>query len=108
MNNLVIYTSNSLTVSKSKEATPTEIPHAHNVGGPKGSTAAFDGGDFSEIMNCTANMQDNYEVITDDSSTEVGNINGARVKLIRLIFGKFGSYVYVYLRSLGHMSTYHV
>lgn len=62
---------------KSTHASPMEIPAAQTQLGSEGSTAPYGGGDVSEILDCTTNMEENYEVITDDSTTEGGDINGA-------------------------------
>ncbi|KAL0890070.1 hypothetical protein Bca101_014053 [Brassica carinata] len=62
---------------KSTHASPMEIPAAQTQLGSEGSTAPYGGGDISEILDCTTNMEENYEVITDDSATEGGDINGA-------------------------------
>lgn len=54
-----------------------DIPDAQTELGPEGSTTPYAGGDVSEILDSTTNMEENYELITDDSATEGGDINGA-------------------------------
>ncbi|KAL0713243.1 hypothetical protein Bca4012_020221 [Brassica carinata] len=59
-------------------SSPMEKPDARSELGPEGSTPTFGSGDVSDILNCTTNMQENYEVVTDDYSTDVGDVNRSK------------------------------